>query len=51
MSNRLTRAELDVLLDAAYAYQAEPANFEDDPDEKRAQALERAIIKLLGRKS
>jgi hypothetical protein len=43
---RLTAAEWDVLLDAANAYEAEPANFENDPDDKRLDALHSAIEKL-----
>lgn len=45
---RLSRAEWDVLLDAANAYEAEPSNFEDDPDDKRLEALRRAIRKIGG---
>jgi len=44
--SRLTAAECDVLLDAAIAYEAEPANFEEDRDDKRLEALRRAIRKL-----
>jgi hypothetical protein len=43
---RLTAAEWDVLLDAANAYEVEPANFENDADDKRLNALRRAIEKL-----
>jgi hypothetical protein len=43
---RLTGKEWDVLLSAANAYEAEPANFEDDPDDKRLEALRSAIAKM-----
>jgi hypothetical protein len=43
---RLTGKEWEVLLDAANAYEAEPANFEDDPDERRLAAIRNAIAKI-----
>jgi len=43
---RLTTKERDVLLDAANAYEVEPANFEEDRDDKRLEALRSAIRKL-----
>lgn len=43
---RLTEKEWDVLLDAANAYEAEPANFEEDPDDKRLESLRSAIRKI-----
>ena len=48
MKRRLTALEWDVLLEAAIAYEAEPANFETDPDEKRGDALRNAIRKIKG---
>lgn len=42
----MTKREWGVLLDAANAYEAEPANFEDDPDDKRLEALRSAITKM-----
>lgn len=42
----LTKTERDVLLEAANAYEAEPANFEEDRDDRRLDALRRAIRKL-----
>lgn len=49
MRRRLTEKEWDVLLDAANAYEAEPANFEEDPDDKRLEALRSAIRKMQGK--
>lgn len=43
---RLTDEEYDMLLTAANAYEAEPANFEDDPDDRRLRTLRSAIEKL-----
>lgn len=50
MRRRLTAREYDVLLEAANAYEAEPANFEDDSDDKRLEALRSAIDKLIERR-
>lgn len=46
---RLTEEEWNVLLDAANAYEVEPANFENDPDESRLEALRNAITKIQNR--
>jgi hypothetical protein len=37
--SHLTKAEWQIILEAVNAYEAEPANFEDDLNEKRYEAL------------
>lgn len=46
---RLTKTEFAVLLDAATIYETEPANFEEDPDDKRLEAIRSAMDKLYDR--
>jgi hypothetical protein len=48
---RLSAKEWDVILDAANSYEAEPANFEEDPDDKRIEALRSAIAKIEQRRN
>jgi hypothetical protein len=48
MKRRLTKREWDVLLDAALAYEAEPANYEEDSNDARLEALRNAIRKMRG---
>ena len=48
---RLTAKEWAVLLDAANAYEAEPANFEEDADDSRLEALHSAIRKIQNRRT